>query len=294
MAYVVIRGVSRKPSYVHFSGKRYDVDFTDTCDNINQNVIAPLLSCGLFAHVKVVCVTYSLDEQSETELRARLNADLVIYMPGKIEDHSQSDVFLKSLELALEDGKEEEDFLLNACPDELGPDPVSLSGQSVVIITRFDVMFKGPITRLDIDVDAVNFLWLETGSADLPQISADETEEVPDASTTKHAIERAEAIYRVAVSDVLHVAPIKYVPSLINTVKNNVRKGIKKNMHNCYCGLVEEMVPVNFVIKNRKIDSNSDSQWNPVYVIFRGKSRKGLLPSHTGVFWARMLGKKIL
>jgi len=289
-ALVILRGIAYAPQYVHYSGKRVDVDFRTAAQSIRAHIIQDLAQRSGYGAVDVHLVTYP-------DIPDDVRRDLVrIYAPAHIHfmdvpstKGTQRAVFKRCLRVITE----------NATPDV-----------DVAVIARFDTEIKTPLTSLRIDPTCVNFLWREMharkGSAGdlLHDAEACRDRETQESLASAAAEEEEQRTRRVrpedvrVTSDVLHVLPPTYAPAFLEAVEASKPSN---NLHGVYAMLLQVLarngmeedgdskLPVSFMF-DEAYESNTDIRPNPVYHIVReGASR--MLGGPTPVFWKKLLGR---
>lgn len=141
-AALVLRGIARHSSYVHHTGKRVEIDFRTPAQSIKHNVVRDLEN-EFGCDVDTFLVTYAnLSAEDEAEL---VGAYLpknghVHYMRCNPEESNQRDLFKHALRVVMDEA-----------------DPAS----SLVVVLRFDLEMKTPLSKLSVDENVINFLWRE-------------------------------------------------------------------------------------------------------------------------------------
>jgi hypothetical protein len=272
-ALVIIRGIAYAPRYVHYSGKRVDVDFRSTVDSVRKNVIGDLEEVmGFRGAVDVDLATYAAVPSDV------MNELVETYRPRKIHlmhkdaaRSSQREVF----RMALSEIVENED--------------AHVAAYDIVVVIRFDTLIKAPLSSLAVNPGQINFLWREQPAS------------VSASASFKGGLDSNADLYGVrTTSDVMHVFPPKYARALRDAVDSSRTSA---HMHGVYPELLrvfsqedpavarrEKDPPISFMFPEGR-ESNTDVMENPVYHIVR-KRESAMLPGHTNVFWSKLLGSR--
>lgn len=292
-ALVVLRGIAHAPSYVHYSGKRINVDFRNAVDSIQNNVIRDLRENAGYGAVDVHVVTYpDVGDDVKAALQEAYSPCAIHYMDVPYAKGSQRAVFKQCLRV----------ISGAASPDT-----------EIAVIARLDVRMKTPLSRLRLDPGRVNFLWPEKHAQHQNQphlpVGDDEKNELQLQQSTKPEDVKV-------TCDVLHVLPPDAAPVFLEAVDASRPSN---NLHGVYVPLLRRLSAARHtdsrfgaqhsapeqqrrhVLKKEEGDfisfafdepheSNTDLVPNPVYHILRDGATK-MLGGPTPVFWKKMLGK---
>ena len=289
----VLRGIARHSSYVHHTGKRVEIDFRIPAESIVHNVVRDLES-EFGYDVDTFLVTYAnLNAQEEAEMVGayRPKNGHVHYMRCRPEESNQRDLFKHALRVVMEEA-----------------DPVT----SLVVVLRFDLEMKTPLSKLSINQNAINFLWRERplnapssvhreigfdgrvmannpGLSRRPAFGPTVSANRPRQQTERKNERSGVCCATPPVCDVLQIFPAHFTNLVYDAAS---RLATPSKLHGLLGPIyqVSEDAPVNFLLDDdRYHESNTDVCPNPVYHIVRAASAQ-MVPGHTSHFWKKLLG----
>lgn len=208
---LLLRGITYKKEHAHWTGKVVNIDYKSNVSNVLSMVVHPL--CSLY-DTDVFIVTYQSKERPIQD---------IIQDFAPIKDHvllesntcKQMDCFLAGLKL-IKSSNKKYDF---------------------VIVSRFDLELKEPITDIPFQLDKFNFLWYEKCMDN-------------------------------RVGDCMHFFHSKWIDIFIKCMEECPFKTCCHYIKN-YLDKYLDNKDFN-IIHDKCYDSNTDENTNPIYSIKRG------------------------
>ena len=246
---LLLRGIHRSGSYLHFGRDAVTIDYTRTAPSIFDKVILPIRSLVGKDRLDVFCASYDSDVKQELQERFEPVDVSFTDMSVPSTENTQVGCMLRGLDLVAKRSRDHDvDY-------------------DWVIVTRFDLAWKRSVLDIDLeDGHDIHFLWRERETWETKQ-------EVNDCV---HFIRGNRALD--AVSELIRGALLETAGSL-KDLHWLYRKIIEMKSDN---KILPSLLPSFCTSDRERFNSNTDIGSNPFYVICRVPQVQRYVPCFLG------------